>query len=231
MSVFWLKIIAYTTMLIDHIGLFFLPDILILRIIGRLSFPIFAWLAANGARHTKNKFKYAGRVLAVALLTQPIYYLANRQAGSTEIHLNIFFTLFLGLLSVFIIEKIRFAVLKAVVVVSIAGLAMMFNADYGAMGVLSIVCFYIFYKHKPYIFISQTIIFGAWYLWLFWGMLYSNQMSFQKLPYLIQPLAVFSLFFIFAYNNKEGPRMKWLFYAIYPAQYALFYVILVLVKA
>ncbi len=217
-------------MLVDHIGLFFLPDILMLRIIGRLSFPIFAWLAANGARHTGNKLKYAGRVLAAAFLTQPVYHLANRQIGNSDIHLNIFFTLFLGLLAVFMIEKYRLAVIKAAVVLSIAVLAMLINADYGAMGVLSIVFFYIFYKNKPYTFISQAIIFSAWYLWLFFGMLYSNQMSFQKLPYLIQPLAVFSMIFIFAYNNKEGRGMKWLFYAIYPMQYLLFYVILVLVK-
>lgn len=214
-------------MLIDHVGLFFWPEVLILRIIGRLSFPIFAWLAANGARRTRNKFKYSGRLLAAAFLTQPLYYLTNRQIGNNDIHLNIFFTLFLGLLAIFAIEKFKFSVLKAVSVLIIVILAIIVKVDYGAMGILSIVFFYIFYKSKLFTFISQFIIFGAWYLWLFLGLLYSNQMSLEKLSYLIQPIAIFSMIFIFMHNNKEGRKMKWLFYAIYPIQYVIFYVILV----
>lgn len=230
MSVFWLKIIAYATMIIDHVGLFFFPDILIFRIIGRLSFPIFAWLAANGAKHTRNRFKYSGRILAAAFLTQPFYYLANRQIGNSDIHLNIFFTLFLGLLAIFAVEKFKFAVLKIVPVLIVVILAIIAKVDYGAMGVLSIVFFSIFYKNKLFAFISQFLIFGIWYLWLFLGLLYSNQMSFEKLSYLIQPIAVFSMIFIFLHNNKEGRKMKWLFYAIYPIQYVVFYVILAYLK-
>lgn len=214
-------------MIIDHVGLFFFPDILIFRIIGRLSFPIFAWLAANGARHTRNRFKYSGRLLAAAFLTQPFYYLANLQAGNNDIHLNIFFTLFLGLLAIFVVEKFKLVVLKVISVLVIVILAIIAQVDYGAMGVLSIIFFYVFYKSKLFAFISQFIIFGAWYLWLFLGLLYSNQMSFEKLSYLIQPLAIFSMIFIFLYNNKEGRKVKWLFYAIYPIQYVVFYVILV----
>ena len=53
-----LKIIALITMLIDHIGLVFFPGIEIFRIIGRISFPIFAFMIAEGCEHTENKKKY-----------------------------------------------------------------------------------------------------------------------------------------------------------------------------
>ena len=50
-----LKIIAAAAMLIDHIGAYLLPQVRILRIIGRIAFPIFAFMIAEGCRYTKNK--------------------------------------------------------------------------------------------------------------------------------------------------------------------------------
>ena len=52
-----LKIIGAITMLIDHMGVVLFPGIAILRIIGRISFPIFAFMIAEGCRYTKNKLK------------------------------------------------------------------------------------------------------------------------------------------------------------------------------
>lgn len=63
-----LKILAMFTMLIDHIGLF--NDIYLFRIIGRLSFPIFAYLVATGVSKTKNINRYALRMLFVAIVSQ-----------------------------------------------------------------------------------------------------------------------------------------------------------------
>ena len=53
-----LKIIAAITMLIDHIGVILLPQITLFRVIGRISFPIFAFMIAEGCAHTKNKLRY-----------------------------------------------------------------------------------------------------------------------------------------------------------------------------
>ena len=49
-----LKIIGAVSMFIDHVGVLFFPRVLFLRIIGRLAFPIFAYLIAEGCRHTNN---------------------------------------------------------------------------------------------------------------------------------------------------------------------------------
>ena len=53
-----LKFIAAFTMVIDHLGFFIFKDVLIFRIIGRITFPIFSYLIAEGCRYTKNKIVY-----------------------------------------------------------------------------------------------------------------------------------------------------------------------------
>ena len=70
-----LKIIAVIAMLVDHIGYMFFPKVQILRIIGRLALPIFAFMVAEGARHTKSKIKYILTLLIFAVASTPGYVL------------------------------------------------------------------------------------------------------------------------------------------------------------
>ena len=72
LSNFDLKILAIITMTIDHIGAIMYPNIDIFRIIGRVSFPIFAFLLVEGFKHTSNKHKYYIRLNLFAINTQPI---------------------------------------------------------------------------------------------------------------------------------------------------------------
>ncbi len=66
----FLKVVALVTMLIDHIGMIFFPDVLALRIIGRIAFPIYAYLVATGLDWTGNKFLYFLRLAIIAVLAQ-----------------------------------------------------------------------------------------------------------------------------------------------------------------
>ena len=61
-----LKIIAMLAMLSDHIGKVLLPQYQILQIIGRLAFPIFAFMIAEGCFYTKNKVRYFLTVFLLA---------------------------------------------------------------------------------------------------------------------------------------------------------------------
>ncbi len=70
-----LKIIAMISMFIDHFGLVFFPQIKLLRIIGRLAFPIYAYLIAEGCRYTKNRKKYLCMIAGLALIYQIIYFI------------------------------------------------------------------------------------------------------------------------------------------------------------
>ena len=67
-----LKALAMVSMLLDHVGLMLLPEWNFLRILGRLAFPIFAYMIAEGCRHTKNRRKYLLTLLIMALGIQAV---------------------------------------------------------------------------------------------------------------------------------------------------------------
>lgn len=95
-----LEIIAMATMLIDHMGAVFFPDIIFLRIIGRISFPIYCFLLVRGFNHTSCFRKYLIRLILLALVSQPI---CMRLFG--EVRLNVIFTLAVCLIILKLIES------------------------------------------------------------------------------------------------------------------------------
>jgi hypothetical protein len=99
-----LKVIAMVTMLIDHIGYLFLPSMMIFRTIGRIAFPIFAYLIGIGYDHTSSLKKYVLRLFIFALVTQIPYSFFNRNLTFEPYNLNILFTLVLGLIFIHLIN-------------------------------------------------------------------------------------------------------------------------------
>lgn len=88
-----IKIIALVAMVLDHIGAYLVPEVLIFRVIGRLAFPLFAFSLAEGFIYSKDLGKYGLRLALAGIAAQPAYsYLSS--SGK----LNICFTLALGLL-------------------------------------------------------------------------------------------------------------------------------------
>ena len=85
-----LKIIAALLMLCDHIGMLIFPNVIILRYIGRLAFPIFAYLIAEGAKHTRNYLRYFLTMAGFATVIQVGYYIFS---GSLEMSVMVTFTL------------------------------------------------------------------------------------------------------------------------------------------
>ena len=110
-----LKLIALVTMFIDHIGAVFFPQLNILRAIGRISFPLYVFLAAEGCRYTHDRTRYALRLGLFALISEIPYDLALypdyfRQDGlgpNFFLHNNVFYTLFLGVAAIQIFESVR----------------------------------------------------------------------------------------------------------------------------
>lgn len=72
-----LKLLALVTMTIDHIGFMFFPGVALFRIIGRLAYPIFSFMIAEGCRYTRSKKKYFLSVFLMALLCQVVYFIAD----------------------------------------------------------------------------------------------------------------------------------------------------------
>jgi hypothetical protein len=98
-----LKVIAIVTMTIDHISTILYPDLLFLHIIGRLSFPLFAYLIMLGIESTKKPRKYMVTLLSFALISQIPYFLAFEIQPFER--LNILFTLFLSALTIYFFNK------------------------------------------------------------------------------------------------------------------------------
>lgn len=215
MSVFQIKLLAIITMAIDHIGLFFFPQFIWLRIIGRISFPLFAWLIANGAYHTHNMKAYLSRLFIFALISQVPFLLANRLIDPNFHQLNVLFTLFLGLAAIACIKQTENRQLRLVIAVIFAGCAHMLQTDYGGFGVGVVVLFYLFFTNFRYLVIAQFLMFFIPYI-----------LFLQYRVSIFEPIGLFSLIFTLLYNGKPGPKAKYLFYLFYPLQYVIFYFLL-----
>jgi hypothetical protein len=99
----FLKIIAIVTMVIDHVGRILYPDLLFLQVIGRLSFPLFAYLVVLGVESTKKPRKYMATLLIFALISQVPYFLAFGIQPFER--LNILFSLFLSAVTIYYYNK------------------------------------------------------------------------------------------------------------------------------
>lgn len=165
-----LKMLAMAFMLIDHIGAFLLPQTGTLypvcRTIGRLAFPIFCFLIAEGAQHTRSLPKYMARLAAFALLSTPPYNLVHGDKWYAFSKLNVFFTLLLGLMAIGCIQKLVPWILEKTgqkrlaqnttactllglplcIVLYVAAYAL--HTDYGGYGVAAILIFYLL-RQRP----------------------------------------------------------------------------------
>ena len=99
----FLKVLAMITMTIDHVGTLLYPDLQILKIIGRLAFPLFAYLLVLGVDSTLKPLKYMITILGFAIISQVPYSLAFEIQPLER--LNILFTLFLGALTLYLFTK------------------------------------------------------------------------------------------------------------------------------
>jgi hypothetical protein len=192
-------------MLIDHLGFTFFPDFLIFRIIGRLALPLFAWGVAIGYTRTRDVKKYGQRLLVLAIISQPIFYLAI-----SESYLNICFTLFLGLLAIYFYDRIFKNYLNLLFLILSIASAYVLNVEYGVYGVLMILLFFIFRK-------NFLMIPGQSILVFIFALLNPNSI-FQ----------IFSIpaFFIIYYFQKYDFRINRLLqYSFYPAHLLVLYLL------
>ncbi|MGK0467361.1 TraX family protein, partial [Clostridium sp.] len=230
MTTSMLKVIAILLMLIDHTGAVIFPDAIILRLIGRLSFPIFAYLIMVGYTKTKSFSKYLTRLFIFAALSQIPFSLAFGEkftilslsdfivffVGIPNPHLNVFFTLALGLLALRVWDKEELKFGRIIIILSLAITAEILHADYSMYGIAMILVFYIFRDDKIKTLISQTIVyilFGASQI-LFY--VYKSPDKILELAWFSQALSLLALIFIFKYNHKKGKDLKYFFYAFYP---------------
>lgn len=209
MSSFILKMLAIIFMTIDHIGFIFFPKVNILRAIGRLAFPIFAFQIGIGFKNTKSKEKYILRMLIFTIISQMPFYLAFKYAIEPN-HLNIGATLTCGLLALYCLEKINNKTLKYLCSFLVVLIGALIPMDYGWLGITMIIVLYYFDIDK--IFASIFFLVAVASDCIIDNSLFSLPQAIALIPMLL-------------YNGKKGPNMKYLFYAFYPLHLLILFAI------
>ena len=230
-----LKIIAMITMFIDHIGAGILEYLMwsdalspetqsalldidqVLRLIGRIAFPLFCFLLVQGFIHTRSRLKYAGNLLLFALLSEfPFDFMLSGTLDFSS--LNVLFTLFIGLLTLWGIEKAKSNIFLTIPVI-LAGMAAatFLRTDYSWMGILLIVSLYLFRENSLLQCSISLILFFAASVVRNVGLYESiGQAILSQLS--SKYTLVLSFWMIYRCNGKRYIKKgKYFFYLFYPA--------------
>lgn len=206
-----LKILALVAMTLDHIGVQLLPLTPWLRIAGRLAFPIFAYMIAEGATYTKRRARYLGTIAGFAALIQIVYFVAM-----DSLYMSIFATFTLSLCLIFsfdyaIQRKTWVTIALAVSVwLSVAFVSAVlpelntgtdFFIDYGPIGVLIPAALYYVKGKWPKLLVLAVLLIPLA----------------LSAPLAVQWYALLALIPLALYNGKRGKyKLKYLFYFYYP---------------
>ncbi len=193
-------------MLIDHVGAVLFPGELVFRYIGRISFPIFCFLLTEGARYTRNIRMYMARLGGFAILSEIPYDLAFHGKAFDFEYQNVFFTLLLGVMMMYILERTRELPLKVLEILLVMTAADFLRTDYGYRGILLIALFSLL-REKLWL---KTIC-GA-----VWNFIWNGS---------IQGYGALAMIPIALYNGERGRRMKYFFYIFYPAHLIVLFLI------
>jgi hypothetical protein len=230
---------------------------LLFRGVGRLAFPIFVFLIVEGFYHTKNVKKYLLRMGIFAFISEIPFDLAfyherfhvntlndignaltdpSDSLGLVMLRLNsyqnVFFTLFLGLLLITLMDMVekRFSkptlynifssnIMDALLTVGFCAAAYFLKTDYAVAGILMFVAYYLFRGRNILITVSTFIITGT---------LLSDFTKFGQtgnILFIISTFATFAILPIAFYNGKKGKNVKFLFYIFYPAHLLALFII------
>lgn len=215
-----LKLIAVVTMVIDHAAAvllrvdaypmltwggrtIFLQEVL--RTIGRISFPIFAFLLVEGFLHTRNVKRYAGGLLALAFLSEIPWNLEHSGKLLLPGSQNVLFTLFLGVAGMWAIRDLKDQPKKeAGLLIGLLVLSVLLKADYGCSGFGFILMLYLLRERK----LLYRAVVGSCFLSSLW-----------KAGFAFIPIGL--------YNGKRGfagrGLLKYAFYVFYPLHLLILY--------
>ena len=200
--------IAMVTMLIDHIGYVFFPNEMLWRIIGRVSFPIYAYALVQGHLHTSNKSKYMIRLFIIALVSQIPYQLALDPNG-----INVVGTLVVAVVVLNIVDRDSSKILSAGIILLFGMMMETFPFDYGAYGLLLVLV---------YRYCSSHQLVGA-HLLLNLLFLFSNNWTLQMLSIVPTMIIVYGPRL---WNRLESMRVsKWIWRSFYPLHLCLLVVV------
>ncbi len=224
MSSFVIKIIAIITMFCDHFSDSIIGHLSILNVIGRIAFPLFAFQLVIGYCHTHDVKKYGLRLFVFALISQVPFSILMYIMNSSLWMLNVFFTLLLGLIALYIYDSNLNKFLKWLLIISVIAIAELINVDYHAWGVILILFIRLFcpkFNDNNFHNVKKNIkdcifIFGMLILCIIRYIPYFNILPQNWLVSEILFTFIPTIIMLF-YNGKKGPSLKYFFYIFYPA--------------
>lgn len=229
-----LKLIAMITMLCDHAGKMLFPQYAVMRIIGRIAFPIYAYSLAVGCVYTRNHLRYLKRIVLLALISQPLYAISlshtvpamfsvsfaeNPIKAAWTFYINswnkpsILASLALGLLVIWCIRNREFVLSAALLIFCYL---IQNKLDYGFKGIALIMLFYLLCS-KWWVSLPCVLAYMLW-----WG-LQGSGYSLFGITFGTQMFAICALPMIYIHTKSGIKLPKWLFYAFYPLHLILIY--------
>ena len=215
-----LKLIACVTMLADHVGAVLFHSTA-LRLIGRISFPIYCFLLTEGVCHTRNKRRYGERLLIGALLAEipfDLLFFGSWYWGKQSVML----TLLLGYLYCVATQALPTLGHRILLLLPFAWLGELMKVDYGGWGIIMIGMFFLS-KDLPQNRLQHTL----------WLLVITSLVS--KATVMIGPLQVPMQLFamgamapILAYDGRKRTTNAWVqrgFYLFYPAHLLVLYLV------
>lgn len=203
-----LKIIAMITMFIDHFGILICPDITLFRIIGRISFPIYAYLISEGCKYTKNRKRYFFQVFVLGLICSIVFIFVERY-----IYFCILITFSISILMIYLVDYVKKSFKSRWILLILALLGLFFlckyiEIDYGFFGALVPVITYLIDKKS-----IKFMLFSLSLIALILAIDNSTQIY-----------CLLSLPFILLYNGERGKlNLKRFFYLFYPCHFVVIY--------
>ena len=231
-SSFVLHIAAMLFMLCDHVWAILLFDVTPLAYIGRIAFPIFAFMLAEGFFHTKNHKKYLLRMLIFAVISEIPFNLLVGGGVFYLTHQNVLWTFSIALCAMLLLKQLknRSLVVRCICYPLIVLIAFLVGfvtfVDYFGYGVITVLLFYFTYTTRKDSLIKRLIMMLiqlAVIIIINCEMLGGVSFPFELFGYTFdfptQYTAVLALPIIWLYNGAQGPYnkfIKYLYYSFYP---------------
>lgn len=226
-----LHVIAMFFMLLDHAWATVIPGQQWMTRVGRLAFPIFAFLLVEGYLHTHNFKKYAMRLLAFAMISEIPFNLMYGGSVIYPFHQNVLWSFLIALFGMRLIDHAKqrlttwLAVPAAILIIGLcSGIGQIAMVDYYGAGILTVFVFFLFRGRKWWCYLGQLV--GLYYInvHLLGTMYYPVHLFGMEFELVEQGLALLALIPIWLYQGRQGHHSKafqHFCYAFYPAHITL----------
>ena len=221
-----LHILAMATMVLDHMWATVVPGNTWMTLVGRLTFPIFAFLIAEGLTHTRDAKAYRRRMLVAAILSEIPFNLMCASSPIYPFHQNVLWTFLIAMYMIAMTERAKErggGLWAAAVGIAAVILGMLLGTvamvDYFGAGVAMVMLFYFVRGRRWYHFALQAA--GMYYLnvEMLKGLYYPVTLFGHEFEFYQQSLALLALIPIWLYRGRQGYHSKafrFVCYAFYP---------------